>query len=806
MKNLIYVIKYFAIALTIGIVTTLFWTCSDELFKEKLQQVCEDESQPVIIQFKAMTESICGTKDSLGLPQNTMVEFSFSTPLRSNIDTFIYLDAEGNGQFEIYDGCTGVDLLWIKANNGEDYLSWNRDSFGVLCCQENLIDSIYFPCSNSEPTALNCDALNDTIQIDFNMLGKITTLTNELPEFEQAIISSDTVSIDFSKLEEFLLNNPQVKVDYRPNLTEPVFEVSTGNAMVLQFSLDNSQIIEIVNETIELPTVCINEPTKKGVVLIIINAIVEEVSCNCPYEGNPLSYNLPKGKVNSIPVGESISYNDLTIPWSTLGLDTSCTVVIESVVQESGDAQDHPEYWSNPLITPTANARFKNTNINVSADFNPLTPGTSKATYTVSMHVESSTGATEGPCSFTVECESEGCENSCPSIRVLNTGSKLDDGTNPPSNIAIGTLIDFDSGSTILRNMKRTITTDCFQDLGTNELIVFDVEYDNEYACSSLNLNYTVSGTYPNDLKVDISSSVLNGILPQTILVTYSPPLARTEGQYNYTLTITAGDGNGYTCSQVIQITGNVESITSKISTDYTMSAFSQIADDNRQSLEASHAAYKIDAFDATNKTYGKISSRISSYVETATCDYAGSDADYSFYFDVENPKDPDINYNEKPELYLVNNNMNNFEYITQYPVAYLRGSDDLDSLCSKKGNYELIRHIFSNNFSTYAPQGIAAPTTHNFTYQNSPMMWNNNISKNAFAHPNGVQLEEGGVYVIWNTNENPTIFDTNKVYCHLALLFVYDVKTGQENKTPLTNENGRATATFYVQYPLEIP
>ncbi|MBN1925940.1 MAG: hypothetical protein JW798_08895 [Prolixibacteraceae bacterium] len=805
MKKIRYNIKYFAGILSIGIAVILFWTCTDDLFKEKLQQICEGESQPVLIQFKAKAESVCGTGDSLGIPRNAVVEFSFATQLRTDT-AFIYLDENGEGQYEIEEGCTGVDLLWIDAGYGENYLSWQRDSFGILCCQENLIDSIYFLCSSSEPTAVNCDALNDTIVIDFNTNGKITVLTTGIPVFEQAIVSGDTVSVDFTELLAFTSNYPQINVDYRPgiDLNQPVFEVYERNPMILRFSLDNSQLLEIVNEEILLKTTCVNDPDKQGNILIIINAVVEEVSCNCPFEDNPITYNLPAtGTEEKVPVGSSIEYIDLTIAWNTMGLDTSCTLVIESIVQETGNSNDHPEYWSNPVITPAAGNTFKNQDINVRASFTPLTPGASKASYTISLHVESATGTVEGPCSFTLECEAVGCENFCPSITILNSGSKLEDGTN----LALGSKIDFGSGSTIIREMKHTITTDCLEELGNYESASFKIGYENEFACNDLNFDYVVTGDYPNDIDVTIISpnTFLNGIDPLVIFITYEPNTNREEGTYNYTLELTAGDSDGFYCSQIIQITGIVESITSKISTGYTMSTFSQIAEDNKAS-GAAHVAYKIDEFDDINKTYGKLTSGIINYVETGTYDFPGSEADYTFYFDVDNPKDWETNFNQEPELYLVNNDLNKFEYITRYPVAYLSGADDLDSLCSEKGNYELIRHIFMNDFSTFAPAGITPTTIHNFTYTETPLMWSNSIPKSGINHPDGIELREGGVYVLWDNLEIPSFLDNNKVYCHLALLFIYDIKTGEENKTPLTNENGRATVTFYVQYPLEVP
>ncbi len=82
-------------------------------------------------------------------------------------------------------------------------------------------------------------------------------------------------------------------------------------------------------------------------------------------------------------------------------------------------------------------------------------------------------------------------------------------------------------------------------------------------------------------------------------------------------------------------------------------------------------------------------------------------------------------------------------------------------------------------------------------------MNWTDHLTKTSFGPHNGLKVEAGGVYIVYDANQSPFQFSCRGIrnYLGAALIYVSAVKTGRDNSGgPGANEKG--SISFYVEYP----
>lgn len=160
--------------------------------------------------------------------------------------------------------------------------------------------------------------------------------------------------------------------------------------------------------------------------------------------------------------------------------------------------------------------------------------------------------------------------------------------------------------------------------------------------------------------------------------------------------------------------------------------------------------------------------------------------SNHTLYFDVASPNTPALNHDQKPRLFLVNSDENEYSEISTTAVANFTTPD---AFFEAYESGQLAQNIFSSG----------TPYTGN---------WTNRTTKQQVDQNGGINIQPGEVYLLWDPNGSFDVFDVDgqqrEIFCSMALIYISSVKSGDDNTTPETGGNGKASVSFYVQYPIK--
>jgi len=288
--------------------------------------------------------------------------------------------------------------------------------------------------------------------------------------------------------------------------------------------------------------------------------------------------------------------------------------------------------------------------------------------------------------------------------------------------------------------------------------------------------------------QADLSSPTLSDRQPVSLLINFNPPdlaqhyNAQHDGTYRCRIRLRALTGETELCSQVFDVSATVHEFSLDSRDVIPMEAFSQVS---AWASEPSYHVYDIDQFNVLLRNYGIRESLTRSFVDLSVDPHKPL-TDHSLYFDVDTPLDSLVNFTQKPKLYLVNTAGNNFSMVTTEALAQYSSADDFFAAYESG---ELMQTVFN---------GIDPDA----------LNWSRVRHKTAFSSLGGISLEPGGVYAIWDPEGTTESFFINlgkvRIYCSLALIYVSSVKSGQDTTDPETGGNGKASVSFYVQYPIQ--
>jgi len=735
-------------------------------------------------------------------PQDTLIARGASITIISGKDTLMSGNFNSNGVFEtgpIENSSCGLNNVKIEASYSGETVS---EEFGLLCCDTTL--TYVFKNITCEPPAkVNCASIDSTINKTITSSGECVLINAPYSELKNNVVilsSNSPVRIDLSGLDNM---NGKIVV-------ERILPANTGNFIELDssqveiyFNVERSAVDTIVPVTVTLPTSCLDangNEISQGTITIVLDAtICDPTECFCPFGENDntedyyAQHNVATGE------SETFIHKILELPEGRFG--EGCILKIDSIKRADGTSAYTPGNHAWTLASGTLPQLTVGEYLEISAAFAPATPDEFTDEFEVFTSVYSEANPTvkknNSECSFRFKLIGKGCEEACPTIQILAPNVKMINlSTLQERSVPILTTETFNNSEAIWQKVQSTMTTDCLNDLDMPGLAVFNIKLPDGNYCSDIELTSEkkqlgatddTNFFYPiftkKTLGDDDKSSVLSiTFLPPTLTDFYSKPHGNS---YQCSFTVKATDANGTTlCQQVIQLEAEVKEFSLGSRIEFTMGAFSQ---KTSSSSVPSYHVFDIDQYNTKLKNYGLLEALTASFIDFSSVPNKPI-SEHSLYFDVDSPENEATNLSQKPELYLINTPENNFSRISSLPIASYNTHDKFIEAYESGSLMQTIMNLNTGNLT-------------NFNLSNS-------FDKNSFTGTNGIVLQPYGVYVIWDPNSSPDSFATDNgqkhIFCGMALLYVSSVKSGADNNVPGTGGQGKATVSFYVEYPLQ--
>jgi hypothetical protein len=743
-------------------------------------------------------------------------KFAFVSKNGTTLDTIFQGRLKADGEWDtIFSIDLGIPDVQV---HGLLDLRSAVDSIHYLCCDDSFILNFKYDCNDVQEVKVNCDQLNSTNTLNLTNLvgGKI--LKGTTMEF----IMGNTFQLDTSS--HVIVNVNEAKA-LKGNFTllslspEPAADgtIKVGpdtNPLVIKFSV-NTNIAGPLTDSINLPVTCRDDLTKTGTIKIILKAEITEDACTCPFASNGnIDKELPL-QSNSVILGTtSPVQSDNIFSTSELSLGDGCYLVIDSVVRynssvkatELKNAGVQVHEWKVDKNWPIE-LRNGTTTFSMSTTFTPIKVGESVDTFSVRVSVHNAAGEPKGTCEYLVSYSGDCCNNNiCPSITKL-TDLPADfingvDGT-VIRKLGIGEKIEMGSGNNIKQTMDGLMGTLCTSFQGENKIVSYLInipEIDSIVPCSNVTISVeelTDGATDDRDYfsLINSSFSVKEGG-NSSFGVQFRTPDVKTHissghsAYYKAKLIVRASDNSGEICSQQIDLEANVASKNYKISKSTNMKAFSQVSD---KESSPSYAAYNIWKFNEEFQYYGQ-QDKLDPDKGTVNLNTnpPTPNTNHSFFFEVDEPTN--LTLRQTPKLYLVSTPENKYSMVSSMPIARYNNNTDFTNDLD-----QLMQDVFNNNFQS---RGNAPYTSFSFNSSANDIMWSPYVSAAQLAGAgNGLNIQLGEVYVIWNPIGTNETFDsggkTYNNYCDVAFLYIEGLFDG----TGSTNNIGNAT--FYVVYPL---
>lgn len=714
-------------------------------------------------------------------------------------DTIFTGNLDGSGRFDtgpIDSSSCGMNNVIIEASfNGKSV----REEFGILCCDTTL-RYLFNNVSCNPPDTVDCMSIDTTIVKTITSSGDCVmqnAAINELKNNSVIISSAAPVRI---KLDELLKLNSKIYVESinpPPSGNEIIIE---NSQLEIYFNVDRTTLGAVEPVTINLPTYCLDSLGKNvnsGTIKIIIDAnVCDPNNCYCPFgeSKNPTVFFAP----DDVSIGDNKTFNFDITELSSGNFGNGCILKIDSIKRADGSnaytAGIHS--WVIKSFSPTQ--LTSGDKLTISANFAPVKAGEIAEDFEVFTSVYSkadlNTPQNSSACSFLFRLKGESCEINCPQIQILGFNTKLVDRVaQTESPLFAGSKIDFQVDKIIRQKISSRMSNKCLKEKEKPGLSAFKIELPDGYYCSDITLS-----VQKKKLGVTDDTKFFNSVLTKKALnkdnlssglaIYFDPPdLAEHYNsnhdsiyQCSFELMVTDEKGNEK-CKQEIQVVAEVFEFSLKSGDVIPMEAFSQVS--NAASVPSYHV-YDIDEYNNTLGNYGLRESLTPNFIDFSK-EPNTPFSDHSLYFDVDHPDNPSVNFTEKPKLYLINTPGNNFSKVTATPVATYSTPDEF---FKEYDNGNLMKSIFSKS------------NPDNFSW--------NSRDKSDFQSQGGLEIKPYEVYVVWDPEKSPEIYfigvDKKRIYCGMTLLYISSVKSGQDNTNPFTGGNGKASVSFYVEYPVK--
>jgi hypothetical protein len=781
----------------------LLWRCEEEILSPN------KNGSLVNLHITGKKLNACkGVTDTIIAPY---AQFAFVSINGDQLDTLFQGKLDVNG---MWDTLYNIELLGIPNVQVHGLLDLRKavDSIFYVCCDTSFTLNFLFDCNDVSEVEVDCANLNDTVDLELTNQfgGKILLGTPEADiagnRFQLSPTENVTVNVnELNALAGDFSKRISSSADNNGNI-----ELGIGKqSLVIDFFVKTDKV-GVFTKTINLPTTC---PTgETGNITINLSSEIIDDDCSCPFssdindvkEFHPFTQSIREGKTSPITVNEIINLNDLT-------LGEGCYLVVDSVVRFNSSVptdvlqQSGIQYeWK--MVSPNSKIELRNgtTVFSMSTTFTPNQVGESTDTFSVNVSIHNSLGETKDACSFLISYTGNSCEDYCPVLVIDNINSAI---LNPGnSTMRIGDSLYFDSNEILTQRFTGYVNTACEDISNVNvKNLSYKLLIDRDSIlnmCENLTIQVTKSGVDASffdswfNTSMNLSSSY-NGFTGKPLPMGFRfrvPTIDDflTGGHSNnpvYTcdFTIRAFNNSGFECTQQVHVVATTEQISTKLTDIHTMLTFSQISDvKDKPALRA----FSIPGIKNGNEIV-KLNETDVAIIGGYTVPSPLYDKDASFFFDVDQP-DNKI-FRQNPELYLANTVGNQFSHITQYPVETFLTSDAFVA-----GIENLVRKVFDTNGFVF--------DGHNFSFSNlSGPMWSNSISKTDFTgNRDGVEIEYGDVYIIWNPGSDrvtnvPGVYGA---YCEVAFIYISKVTDGS---VPPPNADHLGNVQFMVAYPLSI-
>lgn len=774
--------------------TISFTSCEDSISKEKCED-CEDIT--IYIQGKYITE--CNKTDTLPAEDASFILLAGKDTLKSD-------NLDENGFFEvgpIPESGYGINNLVLEASyKGKPYKGKN---ISLFCCTDTLVFLI---------DDISCDGV-DSIScenIDSTTYERNITSSGEciFKDAKYADLKNNSISIasskdtrlefDLSELEE--LEGQKIFIQGITPKTDNNFVIIDNSQLDLSFNVNTSTIGPIDPITVQIKVRCIDENNNpssdwKDITIKLSADICDPNDCNCPFGSSdtPKKFLAP----NKVVIGTNESSNHEILKLSSTELGDGCLLQIDSI--KRADGSDAFEQGSNTWFIETTTpsplpTRLKTgESLHIKANFEPKEPGEVTEDFEVFTSIYSDADPdnkkNDTTCSFKFKLVGEGCEFVCPKLQVTVANVKqVDLSTGKSTTLSIGQKVEMQDDNYIVQKIKGIMSNDCSKELEKPGIANFTITLPSGEYCSSLQLQVTKNAVGKDDDRNFFYAITSPAIISESggnsfFSITFLPPdlgdyyNSNHDNTYECAFEVTATDNSGNKCKQEIRIEAEVEEFSLGSSGVVIMQAFSQ---KSTKSSVPSYHVYDIDKFNEQLNNYGLRDGLTYSFIDfTATPNIPVSP--HTLYFDVDSPEDVTNNGSEKPKLYLINTDGNNFSNITSVPVTTQYKSVDAFNKAYEDGT--LMEQIMDLNTGT----------TESFNCTNKR-------SKFEFSTLGGLDLETYGVYVVWDSSKiadnYPKGTSNQYIYCGMAIIYIADVRSGDDNNM------GISSVSFYVEYPVQ--
>ncbi len=777
--------------LFIPVMMVLLTNCDETILRDD----CED--------YDDIKLKIIGKYSSACDPDEILIARGAAITILAGLDTLYNGNLDSTGTFitgPIENTGCGLSNAIIEAS----YMgSVFREEFGLLCCDTTL--NYLFNNISCEPLKpIDCMSIDTTITRVITSSSECVMQNAQFDELKNNVViisSASPVEIDIRELR--LLSGKIFLRNILP-MTEKSTIILDGTALEIYFDVVRTEIGVIDPVLIYLPTSCLDEFGNKvnsGTIKIELSATVcDPYDCYCPFSENEKSeiyYAPERVVVNSSSVFE---FNILELTGGIFG--DGCILKIDSLTRADGRKADVID--TNSWVVSSFNPKELKVDdyLNISTRFEPKKTGDITEEFIVYTSVYSQADPTvkknDSECSFMFKLKGTGCEYVCPTIIPTATLVKKIYSNPVKEEVAYrGENITMSNEYYISQKIKGVMSTDCLDDLKEPGIAIFNIDVPKGDYCSEINLK-VVKRSITADRDADyfytnITDISIGKLVNSTFLtITFIPPNLEEfykdfDNSFMAAFDLIASDDNGNElCRQEIIIESEVEEFSLGSREVIIMEAFSQIS---LTAKISSHHVYDIDTYNPKLKNYGLRDALPNEFINTYVVPNKPI-SDHSLFFEVDSPEDPNVNYTEKPELYLVNTVLNNFSKISANSVATFNSHDEF-VLAYENGT--LMNSIMSNA---------------NANVNGGLFSWTDSRDKSEFTGTNGIEIKPYEVYIVWDPESQADEYvlnpkNTKHIFCGVALVYISSVKTGSDNTVNNTGGNGRATVSFNVEYPL---
>ncbi|MBN2263898.1 MAG: hypothetical protein JW735_13340 [Prolixibacteraceae bacterium] len=780
------IIKYtFALLLLI-----LFSTCTETILRDDCASLSEIE-----LTLKAEYATDCE-------PNQDFPASGAGFKMIVGSDTLFAGNLNNQGIFEtgpIANSSCGLNNVRIEATyRGKSIIQ----QFGVLCCDTLLayrFENVW--CDVVEP--ISCEALDTSIVKTITSSGECILQNapfDQLQNNHVLIVAPGPLQINTQELESLTGKIYLENISPRPD--NNIVKLNEGQMLEIYFNVIRDEIIEIPAINIELPVSCTDDQgntLNSGTINITLDATVCDPNvCYCPFgESDRISTYYASEPVTA---GSNQNFNFTIAELNDGNFGDGCILKIDRIVRADGSDAYNTENGAWTILSASSDEMIIGDELSIDANFAPPTAENFTEEFWVYTSVYSSNNPNEAvntdECKFSFKLNGDGCEQLCPQLQVFgNNVQVLNQAGTVIDNLNLSETIDFDPQNTVSQQVTGIMSTKCLDNLQNNGNAFFAINLPQGSYCGNIELHIEKLAIGESDdrnkfsLNEEFMTISDKGGKVDLRILFETPDLndhyseehnELYQCQFNV-IAISANTGQEV-CRQNIKIEARVEEFSVGSRDVIPMEAFSQVS---VQASEPSYHVYLVDRFNETLGNYGIRESLTRTFI-----DFSGTVrkpmSNHTLYFDVASPNNPALNHDQKPRLFLVNSDENEYSEISATAVANFTTPD---AFFEAYESGQLALDIFNSG----------TPYTGN---------WTNRTTKQQVDQNGGINIQPGEVYLLWDPNGSSNFFNEGgqqrEIFCSMALIYISSVKSGDDNTTPETGGNGKASVSFYVQYPIK--